>query len=463
MEFTKVEIFALVAMAFGVFMDGLDSSVANIALPSIAGYFGTDASAVAWVVIVYFMMIAGLMLIFGRIADSGHTKKVYVLGFVLFSAASLACGLSESLGLLVASRVVQGIGAAMLGAVAPMMCVKYLSRDKLGIGMSLLMVAGALGFLSGPAVGGMIIDVSSWHWIFFINVPIGTLAVLLSLTILPKDSDTSESRLDLVGSALLFLSIVCGVYVIEMLSDESQTMINIIMLTIMVVSLILFVAVEKRVRYPVLKLGMFRNWMFTSSLMCYALLSVAYVGAAYLVPFYLTKELALSYTFSGLLIMIPSFVTIITSVPTGKYGDRHGRRGLSIASTVFLLLSLIGYWIVDPSMGWTPFVVIGILSGIMWGLCGSVASRIVDLSDPPERGMASTMSNFAYYVGGSIGSALFATLVTFGSGTIGVPIDLITSEEFMDGYKLAMLCGVILSVASLVCAAIINENKVRTS
>ncbi len=126
MNLSKAELLALLAMAFGVFMDGLDSSIINIALPVIAEYFGTDTSSVAWVTVVYFMMIAGLMLTFGRIADSGHIRKIYIVGFALFSVSSLTCGLSTSLEMLVASRVVQGIGAAMLGAVAPMICVKFL-------------------------------------------------------------------------------------------------------------------------------------------------------------------------------------------------------------------------------------------------------------------------------------------------------------------------------------------------
>ena len=115
MDLKRAELLALLAMAFGVFMDGLDSSIVNIALPTIAESFGVDANAVAWVTITYFMMIAGLMLSFGRLADSGHIRKIYVIGFAVFGASSLVCGLSQDLWTLVVARVVQGIGAAMLG------------------------------------------------------------------------------------------------------------------------------------------------------------------------------------------------------------------------------------------------------------------------------------------------------------------------------------------------------------
>ncbi len=458
----RTEILALVAMAFGVFMDGLDASIVNIALPSIAESFGTDANSVAWVTITYFMMIAGLMLTFGRLADSGHIKKIYICGFGLFTIASLMCGLSDDLTMLVASRVVQGVGAAMLGAVAPMICVKFLPESKLSTSMSVLMLSGAIGFGSGPAVGGIIIDMASWHWAFFINVPIGIIAILFALKALPDDHDIDNAKLDLAGSAALFITVITGVYVLEMFSRDDQQMICTIMGIVMVISLILFIILEKRARHPMLNLGMFRDWRFDSSVLCYLILNLVYMGISYVLPFYLTKELELGYTFSGLLILVPSLVVIAISLPTGRYADVHGRRMLSLISTSCLLLSSIGYYMINPDLGWWPFIPIGILSGIVWGLCGaSVASRIVDLAPESERGMASTLSNFLYYTGGSVGTALFASLVTFGSGTSGIPIDLISPVEFMDGYVFAMLIAVFISIFAIITAWIIDEKKIN--
>ena len=453
----------MVAMAFGTFMDGLDSSIVNIALPSIAAYFGTDTGVVAWVTIVYFMMIAGLMLIFGRLADSGHIRKIYVIGFALFGVASLFCGISENLPMLVASRVVQGIGAAMLAAVCPMMCVKYISSDKLGLSMSILMLTGALGYLSGPAIGGFIVDLASWHWAFLINVPIGIAAIVFSLKVLPKDSDFTESKLDLMGSATIFIAVISGIYIIEMFSHDGQQAICSILAVVMVIAILMFIRAEKTAKYPVLRLSIFRDWKFDSTLVCYLLLSVAYVGASYVIPFYLTKELELSYTMSGLLIMIPSIFTIIISIPAGRYGDLHGRRMLCIISTAALTIMSVCYWMLDPGMGWLPFIPIGVIGGIVWGLGGSVASRIIDQSPESERGIASTLSNFVYYAGGSIGTALFATLMTVGSGTSGIPIDLISPEEFMAGYGLAMLVAIIIAIVSLFSAWVVKDNNVTAS
>ena len=158
------------------------------------------------------MMMAGLLLTFGRMADVGHLKRVFIMGFALFTAGSLACGITPSFEVLLVSRTVQGIGAAMIGATAPMMIVKFLPPRNLALGMGVLTLACSGGFAVGPAIGGIITDVLGWHWIFLINVPIGVFAILFSLKVIPDDVHTGErANYDLRGTALLFVSIVSGV------------------------------------------------------------------------------------------------------------------------------------------------------------------------------------------------------------------------------------------------------------
>ena len=464
MEWKRSEILALVAMAVAVFVDGLDASIVNIALPTIAQSFGIDAGQAAWVTIMYFMMIAGLMLSFGRLADSGHIRKIYIVGFVLFTAGSLACGFSGDLTMLVSSRAVQGLGAAMLGAVAPLICVKLVSPSKLGMAMSILMVGGAIGFGCGPAIGGVIVDVASWHWAFFINVPIGIAAILLSLKALPKDSDLVKSNLDLKGSLLLFVAVICGVYVLEMFSLADQTTICMILAIVMIASLAAFVYAENRAEYPMLNLSVFREWRFSTLVLGYILLNLAYMGIAYLLPFYLDKEMDISNTFAGLIILVPSVVTMIVSIPAGHYADTHGRRGLCVVASVAMLIAAIGYYLVEPHMGWIPFIPVGITGGIFWGLCGaSLTSHVIDLAPEKEKGMASTLTAFLYYVGGTVGTALFASLATYGSGSAGVPIDLIPPEDFLLGYHFAVLFAIAMSAAALIMVVAVVKKRVNSA
>jgi MFS family permease len=325
------------------------------------------------------------------------------------------------------------------------------------------MVSGAIGFGAGPAVGGIIMDMASWHWAFFINVPIGIVAILFALRALPDDHDAVDAKLDLAGSASLFLAVIAGVYILEMFSREGQTLICAVMAVVMVVSLVFFIYSEKRAKNPTLNLTMFRDWKFDSLSLCYLLMNICYMGVAYLLPFYLTKELDISYTFIGMLILLPSVITMIISIPAGKYADTRGRRGMAITSCVALIIMTIGYWLIRPDMGWYPFIPIGILGGIMWGLCGpSVASRIIDRAREEDKAIASTMSNFLYYAGGSIGSALFASLATIGSGSSGIPLDLIAPEDFLVGFTFAMIPAIALAVATLM-TALVKEEKIGSA
>lgn len=146
----------LIAVAFAALMDGVDGSIVNIALPALADGFGTDTGTVAWITVSYFIMLAGLLLIFARIAKNGAIRKVFFFGMVIFTVASLLCGISDSFEMLLIFRMVQGVGAAMMGAAAPMACVKYLPPRKLGMGLGILTLGCSVGFAIGPAIGGLI-------------------------------------------------------------------------------------------------------------------------------------------------------------------------------------------------------------------------------------------------------------------------------------------------------------------
>lgn len=143
-----------VTMVLGVLMDGIDGSIVNVALPAIAHGFGTDTSVVSWITISYFLLMAGFLLPFGRIASAGHIRKVFLFGFAVFTIGSVACALSPTLSALIASRVVQGLGAAAIAAVAPMICVKVLPPEHLGRSLGIMSVAASMGFALGPALGG---------------------------------------------------------------------------------------------------------------------------------------------------------------------------------------------------------------------------------------------------------------------------------------------------------------------
>ena len=457
----RSEILILVAMGLAVFMDGVDGSIVNVALPTIADYFHIDASTASWVTILYFMMMAGLLLTFGRMADVGHLKRVFIMGFALFTAGSLACGITPSFEVLLVSRTVQGIGAAMMGATAPMMIVKFLPPRNLALGMGVLTLACSGGFAVGPAIGGIITDVLGWHWIFLINVPIGVFAILFSLKVIPDDVHTGErANYDLRGTALLFVSIVSGVYALEGMSHPESRMECIVTGSVCILFLVLFVMNSRRTEKPLLNLEMFRNWKVISLLTSFTLVNLTYMGILYLIPFYMTLVLGLSSSMCGLLLFMPPLITLVLALPVGRLCDLYGRRPFAIGSAISMLAYSIILALMRPDMGYVILLPIGVLMGLNWGLFGaSATSRVIEILPDEDKAMGSSMMNFFIYMGSTVGTALFAAFFSIVGKTGGTPIDMLDIDVFMAGFTPAMVLACVLSVICVVTAWIVKERR----
>lgn len=200
-------------IAVAAFMASLDSTIVNISLPGIAESFGADIGLISWVVLAYLLTLAGFLLILGRLADLYGFKRVFIIGFALFTFGSLACGLSMTVGHLIAFRALQGIGGAALDALAPAMIVLYLPKESRGRVIGILATVVSLGIAAGPILGGFITEYSSWHWIFFINVPIGIAAVVLAFWLLPEDTlQPATGGFDYAGSILIITALVSMLY-----------------------------------------------------------------------------------------------------------------------------------------------------------------------------------------------------------------------------------------------------------
>ena len=199
----------LAIIAFAMFMASLDTSIVNISLPTIAEWFDTDMGLVSWVVMGYLLVLSGLMLACGRLGDIRGFRRVFIAGFAVFTAGSLLCGLATSIGLLIAFRVIQGIGAAAIEAIAPAMIAVSLPAEKRGWALGILMTIISLSIALGPILGGFITEYLGWHWVFFVNVPIGILAVALAIRYLPPDVVPPQAgRFDTSGAVLILVALV---------------------------------------------------------------------------------------------------------------------------------------------------------------------------------------------------------------------------------------------------------------
>ena len=451
------------AAALGIVMDGLDGSIVNVALPTIAATFDTDTGTIAWVIITYLLMMAGLVLVMGSIADHGAMRKIFILGLALFTIGSAACGFSPSLTVLLASRVVQGIGAAMIAAVAPLLCVRYLPPTMLGAAMGALGASSSIGFAAGPALGGMITHVLSWHWIFLINIPIGICGILLAARVIPADTpEAGTTPVDLPGAALLFLAMAAGTFALE----ETAALGGIAPAVaaaagICALCALLFVVRERTTAHPLIRLALFRKWQFSAVLVAFFLINIVYAGVLYLLPFYLSAGMHYSLAVSGLFLLIPPVVTCIVSIPFGQWSDRYGCRWFAVASCIVFIVFDGIFAVLVPEAGMLPLILGLVLMGLAIGIAaGPAASRIIENAPPGEEGTGSSLMITVIYYGGVVGTALYAMLLTLFTSAGGVvPFADLDTGVFLDGFHLTVWAGLFLSFVPLVLSAMVRDKK----
>lgn len=454
----------LLAVAVAVLMDGMDGSVVYVALPSIATSLGTDTASASWVTVVYFMVLAGLILFFGRIADRGAIRKVFVSGFAIFTLASFFCGISDSLGMLLVSRVVQGIGGAMMAAASPMICVKYISRSKLGLALSVTTLGSALGYSIGPAMGGIITDLLSWHWIFLINIPIGIAAIAIAMYAMPKDGPTEKRPLDFPGTALLFGSIASAIYGLEISAHPGAGWHFAASMAVCLVLLALFVLRELRFHLPLIDVRIFKTKAFDLMILAFLIYNLAFMGIFYLLPFYMDISLGFSPSQTGLYLLIPSAITAAVCLPLGRWSDRKGKRWFAVCACLCLLTFNVLLWLINMDFGLWMLVPVVILMGISWGLAGGpMAGRVVEHAPRGNEGMASSVMSMFIYLGCGLGTALFAAFFSITSGAPGISFSMLTIPEFTNGYSASLLLAIVLSAVTVVLSFIVKDSDIRYS
>ena len=453
----------LAVVAFAALMDGLDGSIVNVALPEMSGHFGTDAGTIAWVAVTYYVVLAGLLILFARIAKNGMIKKIFLIGLIVFTVSSFFCGISVNLQMLLISRLVQGVGAAMMGAAAPIVCVKYLPASNLGLGMGVITLGSSLGFALGPVVGGLITDLISWHWIFLINVPLGLVVIPLLMKAIPKDGGYSGS-VDVAGAVLLFSAMLCGILALERIPYSEDSTLVTLSAVVSVASLAAFIAVEIRKKDPLLNLRIFRHWKFNAVLIAYTQGSIVYMGLLYLLPFYMVVCMGFSFSETGMFILISPLLTLLLCVPISRWSDRTERRAFAVASSSFMTAGCLIMALFSSQSMVLPLIATLVCMGLMWALCGGpVASRIIENVKDESREMGSSVMHAFINLGCTIGTALFAMLFTIGSGSGNISITNLPPDIFIDGFILAAAAGTLLAAAAIVLSFIVKEPKKSVS
>jgi EmrB/QacA subfamily drug resistance transporter len=439
----------LAAVAFGLFMIMLDNTVVNVALPAIQADLQADLSELEWIVAGYALTFAALLLTGGKLADLLGRRLIFVIGLAVFTASSLACGLADSGEVLIAARVVQGVGAALMNPATLSIISATFPPHQRGTAIGIWAGVSALALAIGPLVGGLLTEHASWHWIFFVNVPVGLIAIAASLILIDESRDTSaEQRLDLPGLLTSSIGLFSLTYALIEANTYGWTSGRIVIaFVVAAVALVSFVLLETHQRLPMLDLSLFRNPTFAGANGVMLFVAVAMFGVFFFVSLYMQNVLGYSAVQAGAAFLPMTGLIVLVAPLAGKTSDRFGSRwlmgvGMVLLATQLFYFSRLGlqesYWTLFPAM---------VIGGFGMAMVMTPSAAAAMSGVPVDKvGVGSGVLNSARQVGGSVGIALMGAIIAHVAGGRRTP------EAFVDGFSTALVVASLIALAGAVLA-----------
>ncbi|MCX6678594.1 MAG: MFS transporter [Methanothrix sp.] len=353
---SKNRYIVLLLVLTGVLMAVVDGSVVSIALPTITAYFRVNIAQSQMIMTSYLVTLTSLLMIFGKVAEYVGKARLFFIGIALFSFSSLACGMSTSLNLLVLCRIIQATGAAMMFSISSAIIFQAFPRGEQGRAMGYIGATVAIGSILGPTLGGFIVDLLGWKYIFLINVPIGIIQLLLSSRYMRiEDSRSSSFEVDWIGAVTLITFIVSLMAILGQLSISFTFQPAIAALAfIFLGSLAAFVITESRHKAPLLDLSIFRYRMFVLSCISMMLFFVANLMISVLGPFYFEGVMGYTASQVGLIYLIVPAIMVIGAPVTGWIYDKHQFRYLAALGMMIMAISMMLLGYLTGSLGHDP-------------------------------------------------------------------------------------------------------------
>jgi EmrB/QacA subfamily drug resistance transporter len=455
---------ALLVLCLGDVMIVLDSTIVNVALPSIRDDLNMSQTSLAWVVNAYLLTFGGFLLLGGRLGDLFGHRRLFLIGISFFTVASVGCGLATSQELLVAARAVQGLGGAVVSAVAlSLMMTLFTEPADRAKAMGLFGFVAAGGGSIGVLLGGILTDVLSWHWIFLVNVPIGIAVYFLSLRLVPAGKGVAgERRLDIAGAVTVTTALMLAVYAIVNGNDagwgSTQTL---GLLAASAALLAVFLVIESRVAAPLVPLGLFKLRNVATANVASILWAASMFAWFFLSALYLQLVLQYSPLQVGLAFLPANL--IMGAFAVGLSARLVMRFGIRSPLAVGLVLAAAGLSLFARAPVDGNFVVDVLPSMILLGLGGGIAFNPILLAamsdvDPAEAGLASGVVNTSFMMGGALGLATLASLATSRTDSLLAAGDA-PLAALNGGYHAAFIVGALFAVA----AAVIGAALLRTT
>lgn len=446
----KGQLILLILVFVITMMDGLDSSIVTLTLPTIASDLNCDVANSSWILSAYIIGIAAPLLAFTKIVDKGRIREFFIIGTFIFGLSSLFCGMTTSFEQLAIARFVQGVGASMMGSTGPIIVIRMLPADMKGRGMSVLAIASGISLILGPPLGGVIAGALSWHWIFFVNVPICVAIIILGLYKLPHAKFRVEGfPLDIPSVIYMALAITASLIFLENLVDCTVPFWLLIASGIVAVAMLVVFYI--RLKRPGLKdrlisVEMFRNVEFVLVTFSFFLTTIIATGTEYLLPFFLQGPWEMDEMQSSFYFTIISVFTVIASLFAGKWCDSKGCRTPTAIAVLGRLIFSLGFALMVPSWGPAPLIAAMVVMGISYGLSGtSQSTRIIHHSKPEYQGEASAVLLLANYLGAALGVVVYAMMYSISRDVTG------GFDNIIDGFHIASMLGAVLSIVALIC------------
>jgi EmrB/QacA subfamily drug resistance transporter len=456
---------ALYVLCVGMLMIVLDATIVNVALPTIQEDLGFSQNDLAWVVNAYLIAFGGLLLLSGRIGDLIGQRRIFLIGLAVFTVASLLCALAQSQGLLIGARFVQGVGGALTSAVILGMVVTMFPDPReqakaIGIYTFVAVAGGSIGLL----LGGVLTQTINWHWIFFVNLPIGLATALFAIRLVPdREGIGLTAGADLPGAALLTGGLMLGVYTILGVAEEGWGSTQTLALGAVSIGLLAaFIARQARVATPLMPLRLFRSPNVAGANLVQALLVVGMFGMFFLGALYMQRILGYDALQVGLAYLPLTLVMATMSFRfTGQLNLRFGPQATLVPAMVFVVvgLLLLARTPIDASYAvdlLPPMILIGLGAGLGFP---SLMTLAMSGATPSDSGLASGLVNTSVQVGGAVGLAVLATLAT--ERTEGLLAEGESAASALNsGYHLAYLIGAGLVLVAIAIAVSVLRSEV---
>jgi EmrB/QacA subfamily drug resistance transporter len=450
---------ALYVLCLADLMIVLDSTIVNVALPSIRTDLGFSEASLAWVVNAYLLTFGGFLLLAGRLGDLFGQRRVFLFGIAEFTVASLLCGLSNSQTFLIVARAVQGLGAAVVSAIAlSLIMILFTEPAERAKAMGMIGFVLSGGGAAGVLLGGLLTDLLSWHWIFLVNVPVGIAAVLLCRVLLPADPAVRRGSIDVAGAVTVTASLMLAVYAIVNGNQNGWTSGQTLgMLGAAVVLLAAFVLIETRAAAPLMPLGIWKVRNVASANVTGMLLAAAMFAWFFLSALYLQRVLGYSALEVGFAFLPATIVWGASSLLlSDKLVMRFGIKAPLIGGLAFYLAALLlfarapvdGNYFVDVLPG---MLLLGIGGGITFNPILLAAMSGVE---PSEAGLASGVVNTSFMFGGALGLAVLASAAASRTDSL-LSSGHSAVSALNGGYHLAFMLGAAFAVAAMVLAAVL--------